>query len=135
MEKKGRKWFWRIVRVVLEMAAAAAIARLRGFDFANPLALNARYLSDGCFVVGFILTGLGALIWISTTGFFDMMAYGVQSLLVLFSILKSPKDHPSFYDYKQMRNAKRNKPRFGMLITGIIFILASLACLAIYYRG
>ena len=76
MEKKGRKWFWRIVRVVLEMAAAAAIARLRGFDFANPLALNARYLSDGCFVVGFILTGLGALIWISTTGFFDMMAYG-----------------------------------------------------------
>ena len=135
MEKKTRKWLWRVVRMMLGTVAAAAVARLRGFDLANSLALNARYLSDGCFVVGLILTGLGVLVWISTTGFFDMMAYGVQSLLVLFSILKSPKEHPSFYDYKQMRDAKRNKPRFGMLLTGIVFILVSLSCLAIYYRG
>ena len=135
MEKKTRKWLWRVVRMMLGTVAAAAVARLRGFDLAKSLALNARYLSDGCFVVGLILTGLGVLVWISTTGFFDMMAYGVQSLLVLFSILKSPKEHPSFYDYKQMRDAKRNKPRFGMLLTGIVFILVSLSCLAIYYRG
>lgn len=135
MEMKNRKWVKRAVLTVVTAACAVLAARLRGLDSSNSFALNARYLSDGCFVVGLIAVGLGALVWISTTGFFDMMAYGMQSLLVLFSSLKSPKEHPSFYDYKQSREAKRGKPRFGLLLTGAAYILASLLFLALYYRG
>ena len=127
----------RIVRTVLllaaTLAATVAVAHSRGLDAANPLRLNARYLSDGFFVVGFLMTGLGALVWISTTGFFDMMSYAVRSLMVLFTGLRRPKEYPSFYDYKVERDARRAKPQWMLLIMGVAYLALSGICLAVYY--
>ena len=116
------------------LAIALAVAVWRGLARGNAFSLNCRYLSDGFFVSGMMLTGLGALIWISTTGFFDMLSYGVHSLTVLFSTLKKPQDHASFYDYKTARDAKRGKPRFGILFAGVGCILVSLLFLTLYYH-
>lgn len=133
-KKKGKKALMHALRTLIELAAVFFVARLRGLASANSLQLNARYLSDGFFVVGLLATGLGLLIWVSTTGFFDIMGYGVKSLLVLFSPMKKPKEHLSFFDYKQIRDASRGKPRHALLLSGVACILLSLACLAVYYR-
>ena len=133
-KKKWGKALSHTVHALAELALAFAVARLRGLDFSKGAQLNARYLSDGFFVVGLLATGLGLLIWVSTTGFFDILGYGVKSLLVLFTSLKKPKDHLSFYDYKQIRNENRGKPRHALLLSGAACILLSLACLAVYYR-
>ena len=134
MRKKGLKW-WGIVwlRIAVGVVLSLLIARTRGLSLQHPFALNARYLSDGFFVVGMVMTGIGTLMWVSTTGFFDMMSYGVRSLLVLFSPLKKPSEHQSFYDYKVARDEKRGKVRYGLLLTGIGHILMSLLLLGIYY--
>ncbi len=133
-KKKWGKALSHTVHALAELALAFAVARLRGLDFSKSVQLNARYLSDGFFVVGLLATGLGLLIWVSTTGFFDILGYGVKSLLVLFTSLKKPRDHISFYDYKQIRNENRGKPRHALLLSGAACILLSLACLAVYYR-
>lgn len=134
MKQEKKKWIGVAVTLAVALAIALAVSVWRGFAWENALALNCRYLSDGFFVSGMLLAGLGALIWISTTGFFDMLSYGVHSLTVLFSTLKKPKDHETFYDYKTARAAKRGRPRMGILFAGIGCILISLLFLALYYN-
>lgn len=135
MKKKNR-----IKRLLLCLLAAAqialslAVAHLRGLSPAHPFSLNARYLSDGFFVIGMLCTGMGLLIWVSTTGFFDIMGYGFKSLLVLFTPLKKPKDHVSYYDYKMSKEEKRGKPRYTLLWSGLACLLLSALFLAIYYH-
>ena len=132
--KRRRAWLVLSLQTLVELVLVAAVARLRGFEWGRPFALNARYLSDGLFVVGLLAGGMGLLIWVSTTGFFDIMSYGFKSLLVLFSPFRKPKDHISFYDYKMLREGKRGKTRPALLVSGVLCILLSLLFLWIYYR-
>ena len=92
----------------LFLAGLTALAMGLGAD--KGLAMNARILSDGCFVAGMMLTGVGLLVWIATTGFFDIFSYGFHSLLVLFSPLRKPEEHETFFDYKLAKEEKRGAP-------------------------
>ena len=133
-ENKWGKAIYYAICTLAELALVFIVASLRGLDLSKSMKLNARYLSDGFFVIGLLATGFGLLIWESTTGFFDIMGYAVKSVVVLFSSLKKPKDHLSFYDYKQIKNETRGKPHYALLLSGVACILLSLACLAVYYR-
>ena len=137
-EKKDMKWLGWALLALAEAAAAFMIARNQGLSAANPLSLNARWLSDGCFVVGLMMTGVGVLTWIATTGFFDMLSYGVQygvrALVGLFGGNRKP-DSKNFYEYKLKKDEKRGKPVYVILISGVAFILLSVAFLAVYYNA
>lgn len=125
----------RAVLVAVATAISLLIARYRGFAIGLPLALNCRYLSDGFFVVGFMIASVGALVLISTTGVLDIMSYAARSLLMLFSFLKKPKDVPSYYDYKMEREARRGKRHYGTLLTGLAYLAVAAVCLYIYYHA
>jgi len=133
---KSKKWLIWVGILILEAVVALLIARHQGLRAGNSFTLNARYLSDGCFVVGFMMSGIGVLTWISTTGFFDMMTYGVQYgirvLVGLFGGNRRPQNK-DFYEYKTERDEKRGKPVYSLLICGLVFIVLSLAFLGIYY--
>lgn len=111
-----------------------AVARARGLAGGQAAYLNARYFSDGFFVAGLILTGIGGLVWISTTGFFDIFGYAFRSLVVLFTALRKPQEHKQYYDYKTERAAHRGKPLFFLLAVGVLFLLLSALCLGLYYN-
>ena len=133
---KSKKWLIWAGILIVEAVIALLIARHQGLNADNEFALNARYLSDGCFVVGFMATGIGALTWISTTGFFDMMSYGVvygvRALIGLFGGNRRPQNK-DFYDYKTEKDEKRGKPVYGLLICGLVFIALSVLFLSMYY--
>lgn len=134
MERSGKKrWIRLSVMILVSAAIALMIAVSRGLSLKESVRFNACCLSDGFFVVGFLMAGMGALIWISTTGFFDMMSYAVRSFLVLFTPLKKPKEHPGYVEYKEARDARRGKPRFGLLVVGVVYLVLSALCLGIYY--
>lgn len=137
-EKKSKKWLIWGLLALGEAALAVLIARWQGLDAANPLPLNARWLSDGCFVVGLMTTGVGLMTWVATTGFFDIMSYGVQygvrALVGLFGGSRKPNNQ-NFYEYKAEREAKRGRPVYAILLSGIAFIALSLLFLMIYYRA
>ena len=106
----------------------------RGLSGSVNLAWNARYLSDGFFVAGLLMTGVGALVLVASTDFFDIFTYGFKSLLVLFTPLKKPREHMTFFDYKQERAGRRGGKQFFLLFTGLAFLLLALACLWVYYN-
>ena len=96
-------------------------------------AMAMRALSDGCFVTTVLMGGMGALVWVSTTGFFDIFTYAGKSLLVLFSPMKQPEKLKKFYEYKADKDEKRKKADFTLLIVGVGYLLLSFAFLGGYY--
>ncbi|MBR6186346.1 MAG: DUF3899 domain-containing protein [Clostridia bacterium] len=107
-------------------AAGVLIALLRGLGGGKTAQQNAALLSDGFFVAGVMLAGVGALLLISgKTDFFDMFAYGFKSLAVLFTPFKNPGKHPRFYEYKKQRQEKRKAPPPFLLFAGLALILAA----------
>lgn len=119
---------------VIALLITAAVALHQGFAFGQSPVLMCRFLSDGFFVSGLLLTGFGGLVWVSTTGFFDIFSYGFKSLLVLFSPLKKPHEHEKFYEYKVAKDAKRGKAKPFLLVVGLACIALSLICLMLYYN-
>ncbi len=124
------------VQLVIALVIAGMVASAQGFSLEGAAYLNCRYFSDGCFVSAVIFVGLGLLLWISTTGFFDIFGYAMKSLLVLFSPLKRPGEHPHYYEYKCEKDAKRKgKPiTHTVLIVGLIVLVLSLLSLGLYYH-
>ena len=134
---KNKKWIYWSALAAFEALAAVMIARYQGLDAAQALSMNARCLSDGCFVVGLMMTGVGMLTWVSTTGFFDMLSYGViygvRAVVGLFGGSRKPNDQ-TFYDYKMAKEEKRGAAQYAILVSGIVFIALSVVFLMTYYR-
>ncbi|MBQ8200783.1 MAG: DUF3899 domain-containing protein [Clostridia bacterium] len=125
-----------IVQAVIALAIATAVAYAQGFAPSQEAMLWCRHFSDGMFVAAMMLGGLGALIWVSSTGFFDIFSYAFSSLLVLFSPMKHAKEHKHYYEHKCEREAKREgKAGPGsMLIVGLCCLALSLILLVLYYQ-
>ena len=86
-------------------------------------------LSDGAFVAGVFMTGIGLLLWISTTGFFDIMRYGIHGLWNhLLPMLRQEK-RESYYEFRQSRSKERAVIPCPLLFCGVLFLLAS----AVFY--
>jgi len=130
-----KKWIVPTMEILIALALAFGIAKYQGWNPTGAFLPNARWLSDGFFVVGMLYTGLGILVWISATGFFDIMGYAVRSLLVLFTPFRQPKEHMSYFDYKQIRDSKREKPRFRLLSEGVICFAISFVFLFLYHKA
>jgi hypothetical protein len=85
-------------------------------------------LSDAFFISGFIIFGIGGLVFISSTGFFDIIAYGFKSLGVLFLKITYKKgDLEKYYEYVERKRANRelNKESSSTLyiiLVGLFFI-------------
>lgn len=137
-EKKSWRWaFWSLLGAA-EAVGALLIARWQGLSAANTAAMNARWLSDGCFVVGMVMTGVGLLTWVATTGFFDMLSYGIQygvrAVIGLFGGNRKPNNQ-DFYDYKMAKEGKRGRPVLAALCSGIAWIAVAALLLIVYYNG
>ncbi len=94
-----------------------------------PAAWNVRCWSDALFIPAVVWVSIGGLVWVSTTGFFDIFRYGFSSLLVLFTPFKNPRDHKKFYEYKLEREEKR-KGRVvpvTILAIGAVLLIGSAA--------
>ena len=106
---------------------------------AAPQAWAVRCWHDALFSGALLWLGFGGMMFVAATDFFDIFGYAFSSLLVLFSPLKSPKEHKHFYDYKQERAEKRKKKEeerktgnlipLTMVIVGAMLLVGSLGLL------
>ena len=104
-------------------ALSVLIAFLRGLATAEGVSGAAHCLSDGFFVTGAWMAGIGALGALAGgTDFFDLFTYGAKSLGVMFTPFRKPENHEKFYEYKQKKAAGRRKPRLEMLYTGCVLM-------------
>lgn len=97
----------------------------------NLPAWQVRCWSDALFIPGVLMAGMGGLMWIATTGFFDLLRYAGHVIWVRFSPTKDIRELETFYDYKLLRTeARAGKPAshmtliVGFATLGAAFILA-----------
>lgn len=136
MEQKKETAKKTMLRRYLISALCAALfvtlfSQIRGFAFGKALKDNLSALCDGFFVTGVLMGGIGAMVWVSTTGFFDILAYGFKNLAVLVPFRHNRK-YKHFYEYKAEQSAKRSKPQFFLLVIGLILIAIAGILLNVY---
>ena len=132
-EMNRRKWVDYLINGVVALVIALLIAFGRGLSTAQRAAENFSDLSDGFFVAGGMMIGVGLLSLIATTGFFDIFSYGMKTLVSHFKPSSYMEDTGKYYDYKMARAEKRKKPLRASLYVGLACIALSLACLGGYY--
>lgn len=92
-------------------------------------------LCDGFFVAGVLIFGVGALKFFRNKGTFDVLSYGVSSL-VYTAIPMLDKREPEqrnedFYGYTQRKREER-KPASELLIAGGVYLALALVMLVLY---
>lgn len=88
-------------------------------------------LCDSFFVAGALLALMGALVWVSTTGFFDALSYALKTAAHMFlPFMKIQRQ--SFYDYKMEKEEKRGKTPYFVLIVGLAYLLLAVIFLIIW---
>ena len=97
-------------------------------------------LCDAFFITGFTFAGFGALALISSTGFFDMLAYGFKSLGDLILIPLKVTKHEKYYEFVERRRERRKLhaqafglSRWALFLVGAFFILVSCSFLFFIY--
>ena len=133
MDEKKIKWIRYGITALCDLLLAGFIAygRYNGKPYGDEVIINEfQALSDGFFIVGFLNLAFGLLLWISTTGIFDILSYGLKAALYLFTSKRKDKDEGGYYEYKMRKNQKRKAVPFetlwigaGMIVVGIILFL------------
>lgn len=119
------------VSAAVAIVVTVAVSLRQGFSFSQPFRENCRDLCDGFFVAGMMMTGIGVLTLIASTGFFDIFAYGMVTLLSHF--IPRMGGGQKYYDYKMAREEGRKRPLRNMLYVGLVCIGLSLLFLWLYY--
>lgn len=118
--KNARKYL-----ICFGIMAVITVIIMVSFGFFEEKSLSVKYtiLSDAFSVPGMVMLLVGALIWISTTGFFDALAYGVGIIFKGFTLFKKGERFERYYEYKVRKAEKRTKGYGFILISGAIYLL------------
>ncbi len=112
-------------------AATGIILLLRNHSAAEDIAVRYINLSDAFTIPSVIMIMVGLLIWISTTGSFDMLTYGFSKAKNAF--IPSPTyKHEQFYDYKVRKDGKRIKGYSFLFIAGGIYFIPAVVFNILY---
>lgn len=94
----------------------------------------ARMISDGFFVAGVMLVGLGALVWVANFGGFTALGYGWYLLVRKLSASRARfEERLSYPEYVQRRREKRKDP-ICILGTGLICMAAAGVFLYLHWQ-
>lgn len=105
---------------------------LRDFSTQTELAERYRILADAFSIPGVLMIMIWCMVAVSTTGFFDMISYGLSSFgRALIPFYK--KEHENFYDYKTRKNSERFSDYGFILIVGIVFTVVALIFTVLFY--
>ena len=135
MNDNKKKWIKRLIILIIDVALIVWITVSRHGKILGDVTISTVHaLSDGFFVVGLLNLGFGFLMWVSTTGFFDIFGYSAKAILNFFiprSMLERmgrTDKTGDFYEYK-VKKAEKRKNSLVPIETfwfGLAMILISL---------
>lgn len=116
--------------VISGLLISVAIMSYRGlFAGGHATADVMMILSDGFFVAGTVLLGVGLLMWVAGEGMFDMLGFGVK----LVWDVAVHHEWESYRDYKA-RKSEKPKMKVGFLtFVGTAFILLGALFTGLFY--
>ena len=92
-------------------------------------------LSDAFIVPGILFLGLAGILWVSTTGFFDIFGYGIkQAFLWIFTPIAQKTNKKTFFDYKVEKEGHRKSTPKHILFVGVADWILSIVFFVLYYQ-
>ena len=129
--ESGRKYAGWLICAAAALAICAAVV-LYESSYAD-WSLT-RMISDGFFVAGVILAGLGALVWVASFGGFTALGYGWYLLVRKLSPSRAKfGERISYLEYVQ-QHGKKNRTPACIWGTGLICIAAAGVFLYLYWQ-
>ncbi len=135
MEQRERN-----IRLIIKYLVTVGIGALlvlfvllaRGFFEFPELREQYRILSDAFTTAGVVLIMVGVLIWVSTTGLFDMINYALGKFgraLIPFS----KKSDEKYYDYVMRKREHRLSGYSFVFIVGVLYMVPMLIFTLLFY--
>lgn len=90
-----------------------------------------RSVCDGLFVAAVMLLGSGAIRTVYNRGAFDVAGYGLRMAVELAIPALRREEKEDIHQYRKRKEAER-KPPAGLLLAGAVYLVLSLAALAVY---
>lgn len=132
------KYIKYIVQAALGLALSVGVMYYRGLFEAQSGADKIMIISDGFTVTALLFLSMGILVWISTTGFFDIFGYAFRKgAHALIPGLGAGDKLTGFYEYKLKKQEERETKEKGeksMLLVGAVFLLAGIVATFFWYR-
>ena len=128
---RKRVWLKYVIAAIVLAALTLVVAWIQdGFKSTNTKVLLGSW-GDAFAIPGFVTICVGALIWVSNGGAFDIFAYGARSFVRMFR--KDMKDYkyPTYNDYREAQREKKRSFVF-LLIVGGAFTLVGIVLLICY---
>lgn len=115
-------------------AITVLVLSLRNFWDATTLVEKYRTLSDAFTIPGVLLIMVCALVWISTTGFFDGLSYAfTRAGGMLIPFFRKGREHMTYYDYKMSKKGKEVRGYSFLFFVGLLFIIISIVFISLFY--
>ena len=88
-------------------------------------------MCDGFFVAAVMLLGVGTIRAVSNRGAFDVAGYGLRIAIELALPVLRREEKEDIHQYRERKEAERKSPA-GLLLAGAVYLVLSLAALAVY---
>lgn len=130
--KENLKYY---IQAGVGFALAFTVMVYRGLFSKPSIADKIMAVGDGFTVAAVLYLGVGALMWISTTGFFDIFGYAVKKAAHALIPGMVNDDVGRYYEYKVEKEEKRKGflEHFTLKL-GLIFLILSAIFLFIWYQ-
>lgn len=107
----------------------------RGFFIAEDAQGRLLAAADSFSAVALLFVCFGALIWISSTGVFDMLGYAIKKGAHMLIPGMVKMDATDFYEYKvEKQDKKRNTAYSAILVVGLILLVISFILIFCWYQ-
>lgn len=122
------------IQLLIGLAIAFLLMWQRGLFSAQTVADRFLIVCDGMTIVAFLYLGIGSLIWVSTTGWFDIFGYAFKKCAHAFIPGLVHENVGKYYDYK-MKKCEERKPfsERSTLIIGTVFLVCSIIFTVVWY--
>lgn len=90
-----------------------------------------RSVCDGFFVAAVMLLGMGTIRAVYNRGAFDVAGYGLHMAIELVLPVLRREEKEDIHQYRERKAAERKSPA-GLLLAGTVYLVLSLAVLAVY---
>lgn len=123
-----------IIQLLVGLAISFLLMWQRGLFEATETADRVLVISDGFTLVSFLYLGIGSLMWVSTTGVFDIFGYAFKRAAHALIPGKDPQKVGKYYEYRLVKKEKQKKFQGGSsLIVGFILLALSVIMTFVWY--
>lgn len=124
--------------LIIQLLAGFAVAFLlmwqRGLFEASVTADRVRIISDGLTLVSFLYLGIGSLMWVSTTGVFDIFSFAFKKAAHALIPGRDPQKVGKYYEYRLKKKENQKKFRGGAsLVVGAVLLGLAIVMTVVWY--